>query len=364
MKSSPSTALKNGSKYYTKERDTSKRSSYHHFLIEQGYKPNLKDNKFSREFAARLTLEHCKPKFLEAKACDFLRRHRREPFILYINFLEPHMPFFGPLDNEHDPKMVELPASFTDPLEHNEPLRYRLLREYHRARYGADENSIRKLIAKYWGLVTQVDLSVGKILKTLDDLELAENTIVVYTSDHGDMMGAHNMVEKGVMYSEAVRIPWLMRIGPMGYKQHIITKNVSQINMVPTLLDLMGLRTEKSLPGKSLVPSIKGGGLAQDYIFIEWNPGPESVRRLKGGSSIASEQQIRHLSNEHNRAVISPDGWKLCLSDIDKSQLFDLNKDPCETTNLFDSGKYGDVISRLRGKIHQWQENVQDDITL
>jgi len=351
-------------RYYTENRDRSKRSSYHHFLIEQGYKPDLEDDKFSREFAARLPLEHCKPKFLEAEACDFLRRHRREPFMLYINFLEPHMPFFGPLDNEHDPKMVELPSSFTDPLEENEPLRYRLLREYHRAKYGGDADSIRKLIAKYWGLVTQVDLSVGEILKTLDDLGLADNTIVVYTSDHGDMMGAHNMVEKGVMYSEAVRIPWLMRTGGMGRKQHIVRNNVSQIDMAPTLLELMGVREEESLPGQSLVPLIGGSGVSEDYVFIEWNPGPESVRRLKGGSRIASEEQIRRVRDEHTRAVVSPDGWKLCLSDIDKCQLFDLNKDPDEMTNLFDSGKYGGVISRLRGKIHQWQEKVQDNISL
>ncbi|MHC4890937.1 MAG: sulfatase family protein, partial [Planctomycetota bacterium] len=125
------------SSYYGEGRDRSKRSDYHHFLIGHGYNPD-RGGKFSRGFAARRPIEHCKPKFLEIKACDFMRRHRNEPFILYINFLEPHMPFFGPLDNEHDPDKVDLPANFNDPLEENEPLRYRVKRESCIEKYGKD----------------------------------------------------------------------------------------------------------------------------------------------------------------------------------------------------------------------------------
>ena len=160
--------------YYSRGRDRSARSDYHHFLVEHGYKPD-RGSKFSRAFAARRPIEHCKPKFLEMRACDFLRRYHKEPFVLYINFLEPHMPFFGPLDDEHDPKEVDLPANFRDPLEQNEPLRYRVKREHCQEKYGHEESDIRSLIARYWGLVSQVDLSVGAILRTLDDLGLAEN---------------------------------------------------------------------------------------------------------------------------------------------------------------------------------------------
>jgi len=66
------------------------------------------------------------------------------------------------------------------------------------------------------------------------------------------------------------------------------------------------------------------------------------------------------VENESSRAVISPDGWKLCLSDVDKCQLFNLNKDPGETTNLFDSGRHKDVIARLTKKINDWQKTVAD----
>jgi arylsulfatase A-like enzyme len=254
-----------------------------------------------------------------------------------------------------------LPANFTDPLEENEPLRYRVIREYCRTKYGDKEDDIRQLIARYWGLVTQVDRSVGAILRTLENLGLAENTIVVYTSDHGDMMGSHHMVEKSVMYEEAVRIPWLMRI-PRLKGGSAVTKPVSQIDMIPTLLDLFGVDCDRDFPGQSLVPLIKGKAVAREDVLIQWNPNSGALKVKKGGTKLASEAALKHIENEHSRAVISPDGWKLCLSDVDKSQLFNLREDPGETQNLFDSGVYQDIILKLTKKIHKWQDQVKDAV--
>lgn len=343
--------------HYGPDRDRSARSDYHHWLVERGYKPGG-NNMFSRGFAAGLPIEHCKPKFLETRACDFLRRRRSEPFMLYVNFLEPHMPFTGPLNEEHAPEEVPLPPNFSDPLEENEPLRYRLLQASYKKQY-PDEKAVHALIRKYWGLVTQVDRSVGAILDTLERLGLADNTIVVYTSDHGDMMGSHHLVAKTVMYEESTRIPWLIRM-PGQRKQQVIESPVSQIDLVPTLLDLMAGDAALSLPGKSLASAIRDDKPAVDPVFIEWNPGagfqaPKEV-------DFASPEEIKRVAKEHTRSVVSPDGWKLCLSDLDKCQLFNLRSDPYETTNLFDSGEHQDVIAGLTKRIHAWQESVNDQV--
>jgi len=328
------------SSYYSDGRSRDARSSYHDHLLGLGYKPGS-GGKFSRGFAASLPIEHCKPKFLELKACDFMRRHRNETFMLFINFLEPHMPFTGPLDNMYDPNEIDLPASFNDPLEENEPENCKKKFRQCAKKYGTTEEDFRKLTARYWGLNSQVDRSVGAILDTLEQLGLADDTIVVYTSDHGDMMGAHRLVEKGLMYEEATRIPWLMRVPALGRRQRVIEQPVSQIDLVPTLLDLMGRsQAAARLPGQSLVPLIKGGKVDRDHVFIEWNTEPRI------------------------RTVVSPDGWKLCLSKEDKCQLFNLRKDPGETVNLFDSETHKDVIGRLTQKIHQWQASVDDKVTV
>jgi len=267
------------------------------------------------------------------------------------------MPFSGPLNDEYDPSEVNLPPNFNDPLEDDEPLMYRLIRDYQKknGREGfpvKTEKDLRRVIANYWGLVTEVDLSVGAILNALEDLGLTDNTIVVYTSDHGDMMGAHGLLGKGVMYEEAVQVPWLMRIPQMGRRLHIIENRVSHIDLVPTLLDLMNINTEISLPGQSLVPLIKGKSIEENHVFIQWNY-LSKVR--KSGEALPAQKAFF-------RAVISPDGWKLSLSDNDKSQLFDLNKDPYETKNLFYSGKHQDVINRLTKKVHKWQHSVNDKV--
>jgi len=346
--------------YYRKGRDRSKKPDYHDFLLELGYRPDVAGRQFSRGFAARRPIEHCKPRFLESRACDFLRRNRAHPFVLHVNFLEPHMPFFGPLDDLHPPEDVDLPDNFGDPLEENEPLRYRLRRDYAQAKYG-DARGIRALIARYYGLVSQVDRSVGAILATLDDLGLADETIVVYTSDHGDMMGSHHMVEKCVMYEEAARIPWLIRIPQMEKPARTCKAPVSHIDMVPTLLDLLGCPRREELPGQSLVPLIRGGRAAEDHVFIQWNPGQGALRRGPNAGRMASAAEIDRVAREHTRTVIAPDGWKLCLSDLDKCQLFHLAEDPGETTNLFDSPRHADVIGRLSERIHRWQDAVDDD---
>jgi arylsulfatase len=355
-------------KYYTEGRDRVVRSSYWHWLKDLGYKPDREDGIFSREFTARLPLEHCKPKFLERESIDFLSRHRGEPFILYINFLEPHMPFFGPLDHLHHPENVKLPANFDDPLEENEPLRYKLRREkFLREGFeGHDlktEEGWRNLIARYWGLVSQVDLSVGAILDALENFALADNTIVVFTSDHGDMMGSHHILTKMMMYEEAARVPWLIRIPEFGRKQALVEQRVSHIDLVPTLLELMNRSPKEDLPGSSLVPLIEGGKPAEDHVFIEWNPfylysiTPHSI------PSVCSAD-VERVSKAAIRTVISPDGWKLCLSDKDKCQLFNLNRDPGETVNLFNTSGYHQVAAKLTERIFKWQQDVKDDLVL
>ena len=350
-------------KHYRPSRNRETRSSYHQFLLEKGHEPNVR-GQFSRDFAARRPIEHCKPRFLEEQACDFLRRNQDNPFMLVVNFLEPHMPFFGPLDDEHDLDEVTMPGNFDDPLEDNEPLRYRVLREYARERYGATEAEIHQLIRRYWGLVTQVDRSVGGILDTLDELGLADDTIVVYTSDHGDMMGSHGLVAKCVMYEEAVRVPWLMRVPWLSGEQRTIPQPVSHIDLIPTLLELMNASVPPALRGQSLVPLLHGREVDQDHVFIEWSPGAGAGKRSDDTTALASEEEIRYVAEENTRTVISPDGWKLCLSDRDKCQLFNLNQDPGETTNLFDSGKHDDRIARLTERIRQWQRKSGDSLEL
>ena len=153
-----------------------------------------------------------------------------------------------------------------------------------------------------------------------------------------------------------------MRIPQMKGRGHVIKGRASHIDMVPTLLELMGKQWSGRFSGQSLVPMIKNRKGSRDHVYIEWNPNSGAVKVKKGGTNLASKEELKHIENEHSRAVISPDGWKLCLSDVDKCQLFNLVEDPGETINLFDSGQHDQIIGRLTDRIHPWQETVRDKV--
>ena len=350
--------------YYQPSRDREARSDYHHWLLEKGYTPDEKNNSFSRSFAAGLPLEHCKPKFLEEKAIEFLDHIGKDPFILYVNFLEPHMPFTGPLDSLYDPDEVVLPDNFNNIPDQEDPLKYRNRWESAKKRYGGTEEDFRKLIARYWGLVTQVDMSVGAILDKLESMGLAENTIIVYTSDHGDMMGAHQLAEKTLMYEESVRIPFLLKDPRLNNSHRTIEARVSQIDIVPTLLDLMDREIPENLQGKSLVPAMLEEDFQANDIFIESNSNQDFTFDAKGNTILADKDEIKSPSSPSMRTVISKEGWKLSLSNRDKSQLFNLNNDPGETTNLYYREEYRDKVRELAQKIWDWQTLTNDSISL
>jgi len=350
-------------KHYSPDKDRNARSDYHHWLLEKGYEPNnKKDNKFERSFAARLPLEHCKPKFLEEKAIEFLETNGQEPFMLYVNFLEPHMPFFGPLDSLYNPEEVILPCSFNDFPDETDPEFHHSKQKEKTEQYASTEAEFRDLIARYWGLVSQVDISVGAILDKLESLGLSDNTIVVFTSDHGDMMGAHRMVTKGVMYEEAVRIPFLLRDPRLNTSQRIISERISQIDIVPTLLDLMGWEIPGHLQGKSLVPGLEQNEFPAEDIFIEWNAGIDFQAREWADREVTADMLASQTLPPSIRTIISTDGWKLSLSNRGRSQLFDLNKDPLEINNLFYQEANQEIIKDLSRRIHNWQKATGDTI--
>ncbi len=130
------------------------------------------------------------------------------------------------------------------------------------------------------------------------------------------MMGSHTLMAKSVMYEEAVHVPLLMRVPFRNQRPHHIPQPVSHIDIIPTMLDLMGKKDVSGFAGEPLTNTLLGKRKPDD-IFIEWNKDPEA-----GGGPRC-------------RTVVTPDGWKLAVHDTDVSLLFDRNKDPLEMDNLY-----------------------------
>src|SRR5206468_9763614 len=177
---------------------------------------------------------------------------------------------------------IELDATATLPLSKDIPLRYRLMREWQQAEavldrerlptqlfFGVTPEEYRSIKQRYLGLVTLVDQSIGATLACLERFNLADNTIVVHTSDHGDSLGAHHLFGKEVMFEEAARVPLLVRL-PGQTQGKRISQPVSHIDFVPTLLDLLGQPKHPQCAGKSLLPLTHEEALPPESVFIEW----------------------------------------------------------------------------------------------
>lgn len=348
-------------------------SDYSRFLLLRGYMPDKPNGSFSESAVSKLPLEISKPSFLEKHACDFIEKHRRDPFVLFVSFVEPHSPYNGPLNHEHPLEEVELDATALAPPNDNVPLRYKLMREWQQAEatldrsrlpdlyfFGITPEEYRGMKQRYLGLVTMVDQSIGEILSCIEQAGLTDNTIVVHTSDHGDMLGAHHLFGKEVMFEEAVRIPYLIR-RPAQRQSLRISQPVSHIDFLPTLFDLLGKPKPSQCAGKSLAPLLHSETIPPENIFMEWSPNRIKVMK---GTILASRRTTKRAMNESTRALISPDGWKLCLRDHDLNELYNLRNDPIEAHNCYYDGDHRSIVERATRAIHCWQESVGDSLKL
>ncbi len=212
---------------------------------------------------------------------------------------------------------------------------------------------------------------VGRILDALATGGHAGDTIVVYTSDHGDIMGSHQLVAKTVMYEEAVRVPMLLRVPWLSEGQRRIAAPVSQVDLAPTLLDLLGMPVPSHLEGQSWRPALtSGSSLSEGDVVIEWNgPGTGALggraRELPPHlASMATYQDAWRSVTAQVRTIITPTGWKFNCSPIGEHELFNLTEDPGETENLFEHESVRELVADLYTRLLHWQKQTGDEARL
>ncbi|MYA62599.1 MAG: sulfatase-like hydrolase/transferase, partial [Dehalococcoidia bacterium] len=210
-------------------------SSYNKYLVEQGYEPDrVRDGVgvFSSNMHYDLPEEHQMGSYLGDQAAEFIEENKDRPFVLYVSTFEPHSPYHGPYMDMYDPETLPVgpaflqkpeTASLVNRVRANYFLQFMLegvdqTQDDYMMRYAAAREDVttelgwRTLRAHYMANITQVDRMVGKITSALERAGVADNTVVVFTSEHGDMMGDHGMLEKRSFFEEASRVPLLMRV--------------------------------------------------------------------------------------------------------------------------------------------------------
>ena len=290
--------------------------------------------------------------------------------MMYPTAQEPHQPYEGPLDDLYPRNDLATGPQFFQMPPDNAALKNRATAGYYlsggvkfNGRDMTDEADWRDLRARYWGNVTLVDRSVGVILDALEESGQADNTIVVFTSDHGEMAGDHGMRGKVVMYEESVRVPLLVRVPWMGRQGRKVPGAFGHIDLVPTLLDLLGEPLSDHLEGESRVPALRGEStLEGNDVIIQWNERP-GIDYSRYAINLPAEE-INKVVGMPWRTLVAQDGWKLNLSPADQCELYDLNADPHELENLFDQPEQRERVREMAVRIRAWQERAGDSVPL
>jgi len=287
---------------------------------------------------SKLPEEHHMAAYFAQEAVQFLSEQADSdaPFGLVVSFYGPHLPVAPPKpwDTLHDLDEVPLPPNHRDDLK-DKPVGQRTNRRCYKQPDWSEEQ-FRDYVRRYWGYCAYIDHQIGRILEALDAAGKADDTVVLFTSDHGDMVAAHGFVYKlcSCGYDELLRVPLLLRCPGRIDAGAACDALVTSVDVLPSLLELMGLAAPPGIDGRSFVPLVDGaGGARRDAVFCN--------------------------SMDRNLTAVT-DRWKYVLNwqPRDLDELYDLREDPGELANLAFDEKHRAVAEAMRGRIVAWLEET------
>jgi len=301
--------------------------------------------------------------YITEETISFLERFSEgkygdRPFFVHCSFPDPHHPVCPPgkYEDMYDPNEIEISSTLNeiDQLYQHEVLK-NYVNVYPRNRLReTNEEEVRKFQAYTYGVLSLIDHSVGQILGALNSLGLEKNTMVIFTSDHADLMGDHGMLFKGpAHYQGLVKVPFIWKVPGMTKAGVISDSLVSSIDIPSTILNLLNIKEKFQPPGMQGIditpilqdPSVK----VRDHCIIEEDEDARKTTRQEQYKDI----RIRTMITEDYRITIYQ-GYG------NTGDLYDLKKDPNELTNLWNDKNYKEIRDNLVYKMFHEILNLQD----
>ncbi len=294
-------------------------------------------------------VEETRAYFLAERTIDAIETHadgdRDVPFFHRTDFYGPHHPYVvpEPYASMYDPDEIDPPDSYAEtydgkPRVHENYLAYRGVAEF-------DWELWAEALAKYWGFITLIDHQLERILAALDERGLADETVVVHASDHGDFAGSHRQFNKGpLMYDDTYRIPLQIR-WPGVTDGATSEAPVHLHDLAATFLELADVPAPDSFDSRSLVPLLENGGeLPAD---VDWR---DSTFAQYHGDEFGL----------YSQRMVRTDRYKYVYNGPDIDELYDLEADPDELQNLIDHPEYEDTRRAMRERLIEWMEETAD----
>lgn len=294
--------------------------------------------------AARVPTEHQRTTWTIDRAIRFCRAEAEagRPFFAFVSIKDPHPPIAPPpeLLARFAIEQMPVPDSWDDPLT-GKPRGQVSNRRRLGGRFGY--HGCQNVIAHYLALIAHVDRQFGRLLDALDEWGIADDTLVVFISDHGEMMGELGLFAKSVMYEASVRVPWLVRcpaLLPAGLR---VTTPVSSVDLLPTILDLLELTGPSPLDGHSLAGDLRARRQPQARPVVAEHPalGVENL----------PEDPDRRLEVLAGSVMVRDGAWKYTRHRFDMDELYDLHHDPGEHANRAGDGGQRSRIDDMRRTI-------------
>ncbi|UCE50564.1 MAG: sulfatase-like hydrolase/transferase, partial [Phycisphaerales bacterium] len=267
--------------------------------------------------------------WLTTKTIDFVNAHRAEPFCYMVSLPDPHGPntVRAPYHTMFKASQVRILPTFYKSKEQTPgwaPPEKKLT-----------VKSLRRLMPAYYGMVKCIDDNVGRILSALRNNGILDRTVVVFTSDHGDLCGEHKRLNKGVPYEGSAKIPFVIYY-PKKIKGGTVVNHVlTCVDFLPTVLSLMGVETT---------------GLEQG----------RDASALFAGNVPSGWKDIGFMRGTHDWLCAVTPEYKIVYSQKDVPWLFDLKKDPDELANFFDDPQYRDVVKNLTTELIAYCKRYDD----
>jgi len=278
---------------------------------------------------------------------DLARRDEQNPFMLFVSFTHPHDPYQCLAEHwdryHHDD--IDMPVvSNIDPAD-DDPYSLRLRALSGLDKYQPSEEQTRIARHAYYGSISYLDDLVGRLLKTLEAAGFAEDTVIIFTSDHGDNLGERGLWYKKNFFEDSARVPLLLKVP--GVDASRVNQHVSLVDLMPTLMDLAdaGDDAVEPLDGASLAPLMSDPASPwKSHVLVE--------NLAEGACAPAVMIREKNLKYIH--------------CELDPPLLFDLDKDPQELNNVASVVEYADARASLETAVHtHWDlEKLDRDIKL
>ena len=273
--------------------------------------------------------------YLADKTIDFINKHTDKPFCYMLSIPDPHGPntVRAPYDTMYNDLKFEVPETATKPAKS--------LPSWDKKRKATKMKS--DMMAKYFGMVKCIDDNVGKILKALQKNNIIDNTIIIFTSDHGDMCFEHGKHNKGIPQEASAKIPFAIHYPARIKKRTVINEAMGCVDFMPTILKLMSVRSPGTEEGRDC-----------SQLFLKGRPpaGWDDIAFFRATGD-DDTNWVAAVTKQH----------KIVYKKGDQPWLYDLKNDPDELTNFYNDKKYAAVVKKMSAALIEYGKKYNDPRT-